>query len=152
MALYTDASGMRGWSIYWSNVDGYWPNGNNIMWKEPYAIACAKHTWSCLWSCWKVLFHCDNLTVVDKWRKGSTSAIDIMAPIGLLYFCAAQHNIHVIVTHKASIHNSVADALSRFQVSCFQQLVLQALSQPDSIPAWPTHFLKNSSINASNLK
>jgi len=75
-----------------------------------------------------------------------------MALIRLLYFCAARHNIHVFVTHIAGVNNSIADALSRFQVSRFRQLAPQAASQPENIPAWPAHFLKDSSITTSNLE
>ena len=157
MSLYTDASGKVGWGAYWSGrwLQAKWTpaqSNRNIMWKELYIIVCAVHTWGCLWSRQKVLFHCDNLAVVDIWKKGSTSATDIMALIRLLYFCAARHNIHVIVTHIAGVNNSLADALSCFQVSQFRQLGPQAASQPDNIPAWPAHFLKDSSITTSNLK
>ena len=139
-------------------VDGYKPNGHllnvikTLCGKNFMLFVRAVHTWGCLWSHQKVLFHYDNLAVVDVWKKGSTSATEIMALIRLLYFCAARHNIHVIVTHIAGVNNSIADALSRFQVSCFRQLAPQGASQPDNIPAWPAHFLKDSSITTSNLE
>jgi len=124
MSLHTDASGRMGWGAYWSGrwLQAKWTpdqRNKNIMWKELYAIVCAVHSWGCLWSRQKVLFHCDNLAVVDIWKKGSTSATGIMALIRLLYFCAARDNMHVIVTHIAGVNNSIADALSRFQVSRF---------------------------------
>jgi len=63
-----------------------------------------------------------------------------MSLIRLLPLCAARHNIHVMVTHIAGTDNSIADALSRFQVHRFWQLAPLAASQPDSISAWPAHF------------
>ena len=74
-----------------------------------------------------------------------------MALIRLLYVCAAWHNINVIVTHIADVDNSIADALPHFQVAYFQCLAPQAAPQQDTIPAWPAHYLKDSSITISNL-
>ena len=53
-----------------------------------------------------------------------------MAFVRLLYFCVAQHNIHVLVTHVVGIDNLIADALSRFQVHRFHQLALEAAASP----------------------
>ena len=61
-----------------------------------------------------------------------------MALVHMLYFCAAKHNIYVIITHFAGVNNAIADALSRFQVNRFQQLVPHVTPLPDIIPAWPT--------------
>ena len=60
------------------------------------------------------MVHCDNSAVVDIWKKGTTKCPEVMALVRMLYFCAAQHNIHVLVTHVAGTDNSIADSLSRF--------------------------------------
>lgn len=60
-----------------------------------------------------------------------------MALIRMLYFCAAIHNIHVIIAHVAGVNNAIAGALSRFQVNRFRQLAPHAEMLPDTIPAWP---------------
>ena len=62
----------------------------------------------------------------------------------LVYFFAAKHNIHVIITHVVGVNNAIADALSHFQVNHFQQLAPYATPLPDIIPAWPAQFLKDS--------
>jgi len=36
------------------------------------AIVSAVHAWGPFWLCSKILFHCDNKSVVDVWDKGST--------------------------------------------------------------------------------
>lgn len=145
MHLYTDASGSHGWGAYWHGrwIQAQWPIehiNNDIMWKELYAIAAAINTWGHHWERKKVLFHCDNQAVCDIWHKGSTKQPETMALIRMLYFCAAQFNIHVLITHIAGTSNAIADALSRSQMERFRQLAPSAASLPDPIPAWPTQF------------
>ena len=53
-----------------------------------------------------------------------------MALVHMLYFCAAKHNIHVIITHVAGVNNVIADAISCFQVNLFQQLVPNTRHHP----------------------
>ena len=69
------------------------------------------NTWGHLWSRRKILFHCDNSTVVDIWQKGSTHWKEIMSLVCLLYFCAAHYNIYIMITDIASINNNIADAI-----------------------------------------
>ena len=65
-----------------------------------------------------------------------------MALVRMLYFCAAQFNIHVLITH-------IADPLSRLQMRRFRQLAPHAANLPDVIPAWPTQFWTRCSFNIS---
>ena len=71
------------------------------------------NTWGHHWPRKKLLVHCDNQAVADIWKKGSTDHPQI---IRMLYFCAARHNIHVIITHVDGTTNCIGDALTRFQV------------------------------------
>ena len=80
------------------------------------------------------MVHCDNSAVVDIWKKGTTNCPEVMALVRMLYFCAAQHNIHVLVTHVAGTDNSIVDALSRFQVHRFRQLAAGSSCQPRHHP------------------
>ena len=73
-----------------------------------------------------------------------------MALVGMLYFCAAKYNINVIITHIAGANNTIADALSHFEVTRFRQLAPQAAPLPDIIPAWPAQFLKDSSFTINH--
>lgn len=150
MSLYTDASSTLGWGAYWSGhwIQAHWSQdqiGRDIVWKELFAIASAVNTWGHYWPRKKVLVHCDNEAVVSIWKKGTTDCSHVMALVRMLYFTAAQHNIHVIVTHIAGTNNCIADALSRFQVRRFRTLAPEAATSPDTIRAWPIQFLKDSS-------
>ncbi|KAL9964522.1 hypothetical protein ACROYT_G028176 [Oculina patagonica] len=79
LELFTDASGGLGFGIYFQ---GHWLNGSwppnladrSIQWKELYPIALACLLWGPLWRGKKLLFHCDNQSVVDIWAKGSSHA------------------------------------------------------------------------------
>ena len=99
--------------------------------------------------CKKVLFHCDNEAVCAIWHKGSTKQQEVMALVCMLYFCAAQFNIHVLITHIAGTRNDIADSLSRLQMRRFRQLAPHAAILPDVIPAWPTQFWMQCSFNIS---
>ena len=119
MQLFTDSSGSKDWGAYWSNrwLQSEWSPEQakqDIVWKELYAIVSAVNTWGHHWARHKILFHCDNNTMVDVWRRGSICCKEIMTLIRLLYFCAARFNMHVMITHIAGVDNVIADAISRF--------------------------------------
>ena len=83
MLLFTDAFGSEGWGAYWSGrwLQDRWSPEQQKMgttWKELYAIVMAVHTWGFSWQRQKILFNCDNLTVVDIWAKGSTKSPEVM--------------------------------------------------------------------------
>lgn len=52
-----------------------------------------------------------------------------------LLFIAARHNFHVVIRHIPGIDNSIADSLSRLQLSRFHTLAPQADPLPTPIPA-----------------
>ena len=92
------------------------------------------------------MVHCDNSAVVNIWKKGITKCAEVMALVCVLHFCAAQHSIHVLVTHVAGTDNSIADALSRFQVHCVHQFAPEAAASPHTIGTWPIQLLRASSF------
>ena len=63
--------------------------------------------------CQRILFYCDNLAVVDIWRKHSSKIPSIMYLNRNLYFIAASNHFNVCVSHIQGINNTIADALSR---------------------------------------
>ena len=70
MQLFMDASGSKGRGAFWSNhwLQSEWSPEQavqDIVWKELYAIVSAGNTWNHLWSRQKILFHCDNSTVIE---------------------------------------------------------------------------------------
>ena len=136
---YTDASGLYGWGAYWEGrwLQSHWSPAQlemDITWKEVFPIVLAVHTWGSLWSRHKILFHCDNQTVVDIWERGCTRATHTMALVRLLYYRAVQHNINFCVIHVPGICNDIADSLSHFQMQRFRNLAPNSNSQPDTIP------------------
>ena len=72
-----------------------------------------------------------------------------MALVHMLYFCAAQYNIHILITHGVGTDNSIADALSRFLVHHFHQLAPRAATNLDTIRAWPIQLLRDSLVTTN---
>ena len=102
MNLYTDASCSEGWGAFWSGrwLQTHWtPAQLSIptVWKELFAIVNTLNFWDHLWTKRRILFYCDNRSIMDIWRKGSTCNTATMALVCLLYF-AAHYHINVIIT------------------------------------------------------
>ena len=117
-----------------------------------YTDASGLHGWGAYWSCQKILFHCDNRSVVDIWDKRSTRATHTMALVRLLHFCAIHHNLNVCVIHVPDVCNDIADALSRFQMDRFQNLAPTANPSPDNIPAWLMQTFMQASCSAGIME
>ena len=110
---------------------------------------CAVNTWGHNWARRKILFHCDNSTVVSIQKKGSTRCKEIMTLVRILCFCAAHYNTHVMITHITGTNNCIADAISCFQMDPFRSLVPQANPNPDPILALQTSSSASYKIAAS---
>ncbi len=140
MRLFTDASSTIGFGIYWC---GHWSNHrwshNNshrsIQWKEMFAILVACIVWGSQWHRKRVLFHCDNLSVVHLWRSGLSKNPDLMQLARQMFFVAACNNFHITVTHIAGVDNCIADALSRFHMQVFRSIAPEADTTSTPIPA-----------------
>ena len=65
----------------------------------------------------------------------------------MLYFCAAKFDINVMIVHIAGSNNTIADALSCFQATRFNQLAPLVAPHPGNILVWPTQFWTDSSMN-----
>ena len=117
-----------------------WPHnylGFSITWKELYAILVACSTWGEPWPHKRILFHCNNASVVVIWQTGSCKCRCLMALVRTLFFIVAKGNFHVSITHIAGIRNCIAEDLSRLSVQGFRQLapVADLLPTPVTIPA-----------------
>ena len=104
----------------------------------PIALACV--IWGREWSHKKLLFHCDNASVVQAWRSGTRRNKKAMALIRSMLFVAAKYNFILLIELIAGIDNGVADALSRLQVSRFRELVPAACPQPVPMPSLDSLF------------
>ena len=81
-----------------------------------------------------LLFHCDNLAVVNIWSDQSCKSPEIMAVLRKLFYIAAQHEFTVNVKHIPGVNNVLADCLSRSQISKFFTLAPSAKSHPAEVP------------------
>jgi hypothetical protein len=67
----------------------------------------------------KVLFHCDNMSVVFAVNAGTSKCGHIMTLIRELFFTAAKFNFDIRLVHVPGITNIAADLLSRGKVTTF---------------------------------
>ncbi|XP_070569467.1 uncharacterized protein [Ptychodera flava] len=145
--LFTDASGTIGCGGYhkghWFTVT--WPTSltASIAWKEMYPILVACSIWGHSWHGRRILFHCDNQTVVHIWKKGSARCPKIMHLVRGIFYQAAKGNFHVLIAHINGTDNSIADSLSRSQMPRFRTLALEAQAQPTPVPQHlrPLHLI-----------
>ena len=140
LQLFTDASGTLGFGGYWDGAwySQAWPPhllSMPIEWKELYAIVIACEAWGHHWSGKRIMFHCDNQAIVQVWESGLSRSTDLMHLVRALFFIAAHNNFTVIVKHIRGINNSIADSLSRQQLSRFRSLVPHADLAGTPIPA-----------------
>ena len=137
---YTDASSVVGYGTFWNGawLNQRWPLNlahYSIEWKELYAIVIACETWGSHWSQKRILFHCDNFAIVYIWETDLSRNAPLMYLVRALFFVAATHNINVLIRHIASVDNSIADALSRFQMNRFRALAPDHDPNPTPTPA-----------------
>ena len=85
-----------------------------------------------------VLVHCDNMAVVEAIKAKSSHDKQLMHMLRSMHFLGAQHNVRVSAQHIPGIQNSLADALSRNNMSQF----LLSLPKADRVPTHvPDDFL-----------
>ena len=86
------------WSADWAPI--------GIMGKElvPIVLSCA--VWSKMLSKHKVLFRCDNLSVVEAIKKGSSKDPTAMHLLRCLWFLTATFDIDITVSHIPGVLNT----------------------------------------------
>ena len=140
MELYTDAfnshgfravTGSRRIGKYYQTLE----SGKSTAWQELFAVVVACLMWGKTWSVKRVLFHCDNQSVVHLWQHGSSSCPNLMALVRWLFFTAANNNYTVVVRHILNAYNVIADALSHAQMPKFHALAPRTAPQPTPLPA-----------------
>nr|XP_006822618.1 PREDICTED: uncharacterized protein LOC100377439 [Saccoglossus kowalevskii] len=138
MELYTDASSTircggyfngEWFSLQWSAILSNNDHQHSIVWKELLPILLSCLIWGHLWHGRRVMFHCDNESIVHTWRKGSTRCPYIMQLIRAIFLTAASSNFHVMITHIRGTDNNIADALSRLQMNQFHSLAPHATTK-----------------------
>jgi len=137
--LYTDACATSFGGLFGS----FWfcetfhavdiPHRRSITFKELFAITMAVTVWSSHLATKRIIFHCDNLAVVNIITSGSSKCPHIMSLMRYLYYICCTFNIVVKAVHIKGIENSPSDALSRLQVARFRELVPHALPKPTPV-------------------
>lgn len=113
------------WPTQWSTV--------HIMSKEllPIVLSCA--VWGPLLARHKVLFQCDNSSVIAALHKGSAKDTTVMHLLRCLWFFVAHYNIVLMSEHIAGVNNCTADHLSRHHMHNFFSINPQASLIPTPV-------------------
>ena len=130
--VYSDASGRWGCGAFvecmgWFQVA--WPadwQATDISVKELVPVAIAAALWDPLWSGKQVCFHSDNMAVVAVLQQRSAKSPPLAHLLRCIALFSAFYNFHFTTEHVPSVHNEVADALSRDRAANVASFVSQA--------------------------
>ena len=138
--LFTDASslGCGGYFAgHWFSIP--WPDWISletfsIEFLEiiPIYIACI--LWSDQFINQRVSFSCDNLGACQAWAKLGSSSSSVLHLMRLIASVSAVHNFVVRIIHIPGLDNTIADSLSRLDLSRFRQVAPHAADYPSPIP------------------
>ena len=135
--LHTDASDLGFGGVYGRRwVLGEWKEpwgGLPIFIREFFAIWVAVHTWGNEWADKQVVIHTDSAPAKDIWKKGTSRDKVVMKIVRTMLMFAARRNINILLKHVPGKHNNLADALSRFQVRRFRELLPEADVMPTEV-------------------
>ena len=144
LELYTDASGTLGFGGIFGHrwFQGCWQThqqldqpGISIAWQELFAIVVACHLWGDAFANKRIIFFCDNESVVhivNSKRSRIPRVMDLMRHLTLL---TLKHNFYLKTIHIEGKLNEIADSLSRFQMERFWSLAPHAEQTPCPIPS-----------------
>ena len=108
--------------------------GISIKWQEHFPIVIACALWYPHFCSKRLQFWCDNESVVAIINSGHSKAPRVMDLVRFLVLISMKYNFLVWACHIPGTSNGIADALSCFQVQCFQELALNADQSPCIIP------------------
>lgn len=147
--LFTDASGKIGYGGYLNGqwFQGRWlpehvpdkPKGISIEWQELFPIYLACSIWGPHWAQKRILFLCDNESVVQILNSKSSKIARIMDLVRPIVLATLRFNFTFTAKHIAGFDNGIADALSRFQMNRFKKLAPLASPRPCAIPSSMIH-------------
>ena len=137
--IQTDASGTWGCGAFF---EGKWFQSPwspdwlpcNIMAKELVPIIFSCGVWGCHLARKRVLFQCDNYSLVAAINKGSSKDPLVMHLLRCLWMFVALYDIDIITEHIAGITNQVADMLSRNRAEQFLSQYPQVSHLPTPLP------------------
>ena len=140
--LFTDASGTIGYGAIFGKdwFNGKWSDWwiqQSIALKELYPIVLAVETWGHMLCNKRLILHTDNSALVPIITNQTSKNPLIMILVRRLVLKCLSCNIILSAEHIAGAKNSIADALSRFQMERFRILAPHAVSNATSIPPLP---------------
>ena len=144
VTLTSDASGTWGCGAYWGSkwFQLAWsstscPEETNIATKELVPIVIAAAMWGRCWSGQVVCCRCDNSAVVAVLNRRTSRDSELMHLLRCLIFFEAKFSFRMVSAHIAGSQNTLADDLSRDNLSGFLQAVKGASVLSQSIPPQP---------------
>lgn len=141
--LFTDASGSLGYgavlgsSWFYGEWSPSWKQ-QNITLLELYPIYLAVEIWGCRLANECLLFHTDNEALVAILNKNTSKDRLVMFLVRRLVLRCLKHNILFQAQHIPGKDNTLADHLSRLQISRFREEAPFAAEEPDQVPPLPT--------------
>ena len=139
--VWSDASGSWGaaaicesqwFQIKWCDFPEF--QSASIVVKELLPILVAATVWGPQWQTETVCFHCDNAAVVSIIKGGYCKDQHMAHMLRCLFFLEAKFQFTSISVHIPGVANTIADALSRNNMTSFYSLAPQAYPSPILIP------------------
>ena len=140
--FFTDAAASHGFGIYFGGrwAQARWPASfqaprKSIALLELFPIWVGLELWGLELYNRKVLFHCDNQSVVAITNKQSALCPEIMKLVRKLVIVCLRNNIMFKARYVQGCDNGIADALSRFQMVRFRALAPGANREGVEVPS-----------------
>jgi hypothetical protein len=138
--IFTDASGNFGCGAVWAHrwIQFKWPQSYApvaIAPKELVPVVMACIIWGRAWQGQVVHVHCDNEAVVSVLNSGCSKDAQLMHLVRSLFFVLATWDISLHSRHIPGVFNTVADAISRDDITLLFSKVPSADPHPTPIPA-----------------
>ena len=143
LQVHSDAAGSLGFGVVYGNrwCTQHWPaswEGEGLLcdltFLELFPIIVAVYIWHNLFTNKRVLFWCDNLSVVRIINRQMSRSERVMQLVRKLVLTCLKFNITFTAKHIAGVDNDVADALSRFQEERFWNLAPEANQHLETFP------------------
>ena len=139
MRLYFDASGSGFAAVLGSRwFQGSFPSSwapVSIAVKELLPIVLAVRLWAPFLANSRILFVCDNMSVVSVINSQTSRDVSIVQLLRELVVACMRHYIQLASKHVPGKTNIIADALSRFQNDSAHRAVPWLNQQADLLPA-----------------
>ncbi len=145
LELFTDACKSVGFGGYFK---GKWFRGKwkkscahySIAWLEFFPILVAVVLWGDLLKGKRIILRSDNRSVIAIINRQTSRCPSIMKLVRFFVLQCLKHNIAFTARHIAGKHNSIADALSRFQEDRFRKTAPLADPHETEIPDFLWHL------------